>query len=480
MSQNENPSLRIEPHSLIRDVILNLWTVVLAGLIGFMGVGIYSRSVYRPEYTSSATLIANIRNTSSYSTYANVSVSSEMAEIFTNVFVQPSMARKAAENLGQSEFYGKITSAPINETNIFTVSVTASSPELAYTELSSVLEVYPEIADAVMSDAVIDIMRSPNLPTTASNSIPDGNQMKIAALCAFVDLACVVLVSVLRDTVKDKRGFSEKIDAQLIGCVVHEKPHGSLRSRLIAKKKTALLISDSYASFRFVENYSKLSTKLEYMNRAKGQKVFLITSVAENEGKSTIAANIALSLAARGNRVALLDMDFKKPAIHKIFGLKQSRQPDLGDLLSGKVKPADYRFKQYQDTNLCLACNMTAHDDYVDWIHSGRVSEIIDSFRDGGFDYVLIDTPPLFAAADVPVIARLADAAFVVIRTDRVTAADINDSILSFSDECGNFAGCILNDLRPEFSLLGQLGADESGRHGGNYGYYYKYRNYKG
>ena len=123
---------------------------------------------------------------------------------------------------------------------------------------------------------------------------------------------------------------------------------------------------------------------------------------------------------------------------------------------------------------------MTAHDDYVDWIHSGRVSEIIDSFRDGVFDYVLIDTPPLFAAADVPVIARLADAAFVVIRTDRVTAADINDSILSFSDECGNFAGCILNDLRPEFSLLGQLGADESGRHGGNYGYYYKYRNYKG
>ena len=133
MNQNENPSLRIEPHSLIRDVILNLWTVVLAGLIGFMGVGIYSRSVYRPEYTSSATLIANIRNSSSYSTYANVSVSSEMAEIFTNVFVQPSMARKAAENLGQSEFYGKITSAPINETNIFTVSVTASSPELAYT-----------------------------------------------------------------------------------------------------------------------------------------------------------------------------------------------------------------------------------------------------------------------------------------------------------------------------------------------------------
>lgn len=480
MNANENRSLRIEPYSLVRDILENLWTVVLAALIGFMGVGIYSRSVYRPEYTSTATLIANIRNSSSYSSYANVSVSSEMAEIFANIFVQPSMERLAAENLGMSEFSGKITASTISDTNIFTVSVTAASPELAYRELTSVLEVYPEISGAVMSDdAVVDIMRSPNIPTGASNSIPDGNRERIAAICAALDLVCVIIISIMRDTVKDAKGFVEKIDAPLIGAIVHEKPHGNLKNRLLGKKKTALLVNDSYASFRFAENYNKLSTKLEYLNRTKGQKVFLLTSVAENEGKSTIAANIALSLAERGNRVALLDMDFKKPALHKIFGVKATKQPDLGDLLSGKVRLEDYRLKQYQDTQLCLACNMTPHEDYVDWIHSSRINEILDSFKNGIFDYVIIDTPPLFAAADLPVIAKLADAVFVVVRTDCVPAADINDSILSLSEECGKFAGCILNDLRPEFSMLGQLGADESGRHGGNYGYYYKYRNYK-
>lgn len=478
MDQKEKSALTFEPYSLIGDILRNLWTVILAALIGYMGVGIYSRSVYRPEYTSTATLIANLKHAATYS-YSNVSVSSEMAEIFSSVFVQPSMAKRAAENLGLSAFSGRIESSPISDTNIFTVSVTASSPELAYRELCSVLEIYPEIADAVLSDTVIDVMRAPDLPSGASNTLLVGNRKKVALFCAAAVLAAVAAISLLRDTVKDKQSFEKKIDARLIGTISHEKPHVSLRGRLIERKKSALLLNDSYTSFRFAESYSKLSTKLEYMNRTKGSKVFLITSVAENEGKSTIAANIALSLASRGHKVALLDMDFKKPALHKIFEIKPSRLPDLGQVLSGKAPISEYALKQYQDTELYLSVNTAPHEDYVDWIHSKRVFDVIGSLRNGMFDYIIIDTPPLFAAADVPVIARLADEVIAAVRTDCVQAADINDAILSLSRECGNFSGCILNDLRPEVSLLGQLGADESGRQLGGYGYYYKYDSYK-
>ncbi len=478
MNQNEKSGFTFEPYSLISDIVRNIWLCILAALIGYMGVGIYTRSVYRPEYTSSATLIVNLKNSSAYS-YANVSVASEMAEIFSSVFVQPSMSKRAAENLGLDSFSGKLTASPISDTNIFTVSVTASSPELAYRELGSVLEIYPEIADAVLSDAVIDVMRSPDLPSGASNSISGGNRTKIAGLCAFLVLAAIVLLSLLRDTVKDEKSFGAKIDAKLIGAIAHERPHTGLRNFLFGKKKSALLVTDSYASFRFAEGYNRLSTKIEYMNRTNGAKVFLITSVAENEGKSTIAANIALSLSGRGHKVALLDMDFKKPALHKIFEVKKSKLPDLGTVLSGKSELSGYALRQYQGSGLYLAVNMSPHEDYVGWIHSERVSEVVDSLKNGIFDYVIIDTPPLFAAADVPVIARLADAVFVAVRTDCVQAADINDSILSLSNESGKFTGCVLNDVHPEISLLGQLGADESGNHGGKYGYYYKYKNYK-
>lgn len=468
MNQSEEKSgLLIEPYSLIRDLVHSFWTVILAALIGYMGVSVYGRSIYRPEYTSTATLIANIRNSSSYSSYANISVSSEMAQMFTSILVQPSMTQRAAENLGYASFDGRVNAGIIDSTNIFTVSVTASSPEISYRELCSLLEVYPEISSAVISeDAVIDVMRSPDLPTSPSNSIPYRNRLKASLALAALDIVVVMLFSIFRDTVKDANSFRKKIDAELCAAVAHEKPHGSLKASLIDKKKTALLVNDSFASYRFVESYGKLATKIEYSKRTKGQKIILITSVAENEGKSTIAANVALSLAERGNQVALLDMDFKKPALHKIFDLKPTKFPDLGDLFSGRVQLNSYRLKQYQDTNLYLACNNYAHEDYVDWVHSERVGEIIASFGNGPFDYCIIDTPPLFAAADVPVIAKYADAAYVVVRTDCVPTADINDAVLSLSNECGKFVGCILNDLHPEFSFLGQIGADESGRYG--------------
>lgn len=478
MNQNEKRAFTFEPYSLIGDILRNFWTVILAALIGYMGVGIYSRGVYRPEYTSTATLIANLKHASTYS-YSNVSVASEMAEIFSTVFVQPSMSKRAAENLGLETFSGRIEASPISDTNIFTVSVTASSPELAYRELCSVLEIYPEIADAVLSDTVIDVMRSPDLPSGASNAIPLGNRKKVALLSAAVVLAAIVVISLLRDTVKDTKSFDEKIDARLIGTIAHERPHSSLKAMLLDHKKTALLLNDSYASFRFSEGYSKLSTKLEYMNRTKGSKVFLITSVAENEGKSTIAANIALSLSSRGHMVALVDMDFKKPALHKIFEINHSKQPDLGSVLAGRSPLSSYALRQYQDTGLYLSVNTAPHEDYVNWIHSETVSDFIGSMKNGAFDFIIIDTPPFFAAADVPVIARLADEVIAAVRVDCVHTADINDAILSLSRECRSFSGCILNDVRPEVSLMGQLGSDESGKQLGKYGYYYKYDSYK-
>ena len=107
------------------------------------------------------------------------------------------------------------------------------------------------------------------------------------------------------------------------------------------------------------------------------------------------------------------------------------------------------------------------------------VSEIFRRLRDdAGFDYILIDTPPLSVAADVTTFMRFADKSFVVVRTDCVYAADINDSILSLREKTNTFAGCILNAVHKEFSFLGQLGLDETGYYGSygkNYSYYSRY-----
>jgi capsular exopolysaccharide synthesis family protein len=475
--QEKKNGIHIEPFSLLKDIILNLWVVILAALIGAMSVYLWNHSMHTPMYTSTATLIVNVKNSASYS-YTNLSASSEMAKIYTEVFKQQTMKKYAADHLGMDSFVGSISSSVLNNTNIFTVSVTSSSPQTSYQELCAILEVYPQISESVFSDSVIDVMRPPNFPGSPSNTISEGNRNLVMLGCAGVVFAIIVYLSVTRDTVKDEKDFKTKVDAKLFGTVLYEQPKRSLKE-IIKGKKVSLLISKAFASYQFSENYHKIANRIEYINRTEGSKVFLVTSLAEDEGKSTTVANIALALADRGNRVALIDMDFKKPAVHKIFDMEKTDTADFATLLSGNIGLEEYKAHSFKKTGVDLFVNFKNHNDYVNWIHDDRVNGIFDKLRNElGYDYILIDTPPLSVAADVTTFMQYADKSLVVVRTDFVYVGDVNDAILSLKEKTDTFAGCILNAVHKEFSLLGQLGFDETGYYGKSGGYYSRYDRY--
>lgn len=473
--------LQIEWHSLIRDLVKNIWVIVLAALTGLIAVYVAGRSVYSPVYTSSATLIVTAKS-GTYLAYTNLSASSEMAEIFTEVFTQQTVRDRAAAHAGEEYFAGDISASVITNTNILTLSVTAPSPEQAYRELCAVLEVYPEISGAIFSDAVVDVMRSPNVPTGPSNSAGSRHRLLAAAGSGLAAAALIAVISVARDTVKNEKAFREKVGEKLLGTVPHEQKKLSL-PQVLKRKKSALLLNSAYASFSFTESYQKIANRISYLRRHGGDQVFLLTSVAENEGKSTAAANIALALASRGSRVILLDMDFLKPALYKIMGVHVSSFSDFAALLSGSISPENYKIRRYKNTSLYMALNARRRSDYTSWIGSETVGRVLDLFKNK-FDYIIIDTPPMSFSADVSELARRADKSLLVVRTDRVRTADINDAVLKLSFEKEKFAGCILNDVYGEFSFFGQTGLDETGYYGssgryGKYGKYSKYENYE-
>ena len=95
----------------------------------------------------------------------------------------------------------------------------------------------------------------------------------------------------------------------------------TLKSKLKAVTK-ALLITNPTISFGYLEAFQKLSFRIHSEMKSKNQKVLLVTSIGENEGKSTVASNIALALAQNGSNVVLADLDLRRPAIYKIFDIK--------------------------------------------------------------------------------------------------------------------------------------------------------------
>lgn len=463
--------ITFEWYSLLKDILLNCWLIVLAAIIGFASVYVLEQSVYQPVYTSSATLMVQVK-TGTYQAYTNLSASTEMATIFTEVFAQSSMKEKATEYLGKDKFEGSLSTSVLTNTNIITLSVTADDPETAYYELKAILEVYPQISDNIFSNAVLDVVRAPEVPKAPSNSSAN----KYDKLIVFSSIAAVagaiVLLSLLRDTVKDEKSFNKKIGASHIVTILKERKYHTFND-FLKKKKSKQLVTDVFSSFSFTESYQKIAAKLEYYKRTHGDKIFLVTSVAANEGKTTISINTALTLASRGKRVALLDMDLMKPSIPKTLDMEYPEGPDLGDVLSGEVSVEEFELESYKSGLIRVGLNKGKHRNFADWINMPHVKIALDKITEN-FDFVIIDSMPISASAELSAIANLADKSILVIKADYAQTGEINDAVLMLSEK-DKLAGCILNDAPIEFSLFGQLGADENSYMGKRYGAYTKY-----
>ncbi len=479
---------RIELYSIIRDLIKNAWVIFMAALIGFMGIYVATRGIYTPEYTANATLVVNAKSANS-GTYSMFSLSLEMSEVISRVVVEPVVQKKAAELLGEESFDGKLESVVLTETNFVTLSVTSDSPQKSYELLKAVLEAYPQVSDSVFDNVVISVLTMPEVPHSPSNRISTGNRILIVGACVLLVTGLIVVFSLLRDTVKDEEDFKNKLEAKLIGTVPHEKKQFSLQERLQGKNKALLIHNNAFISLTFVENYHKIAAKIEHINHRKGSKVFAVTSVAENEGKSTTAANIAISLADRGHKVILIDLDCRKPALHQIFDKKHSEKSEFGNLLNKKIKPGEFRLKRYKQSLLYLAINTVPYPEYGEWIENGELRKVIKSFEVQA-DYIILDTAPIVADAFVTDIVKMADQTIMVVRTDTAFSSDINDAVSTIKEVGGHMAGCIMNDVYPEFNFFSMAGIGDSGfRYGtqngkysskyGKYGKYGKYSRYE-
>ncbi len=467
----------IEWHSILKDLIKNLWVVVLSVLIGYMGIYIVDTIVYEPEYTSSATLVVTTKG-SGNSAFSHFVTSSEMADIYTNVFVDPVMKEKAAAHAEYDYFKGKISASVLPSTNFLRISVTSGDPQSSYDLLQSVLAVYPEISKNIFENAVINVLTPPSVPKNATNAVSSTNTTIIISGIAVLVIFAILVLSIMRDTVKNTAAFEDRIDGKLLGTIPHENKRMTLKDKINKKKKSLLIVGNAFISLKFTEQFHTIAAKLEREKHNSKSKVFAITSVAENEGKSTVASNIAVSLAERGHKVALIDFDGKKPALYKIFGQKFNEQTELGYYFKEDYA-GEFKFRRFKKSSLYLALNTMPHKDYYEWLHNEKCQKLMAYLREN-MDFIIIDTAPISADTTITDMGEIADRTILVVRTDVVSTPVINDTITTIGNVGGNVMGCILNDVYPDFTLFSMSGVDEGGyRHYGKHGYgRYKYGKY--
>lgn len=431
-------------YCIIKDLLVNFWLVLLCGAIGWMGTQIILENIYQPEYTSSAVYFISPKD-STGSAYSNISAGNQLAGVLRNVFSSQIMAQKAAEAMGRGELPARVDAQIVEYTNLLRLSATGDSPEAAFRTIRAIMQNHFEVSGFVADNMVAEVLESPLVPVNPSNYIPLRSSQKTAAIAAMVlAAAAIIALSILRDTVKTEAAAKNLVDAPLYGVLKHEAKNKTLRSFLHQTNK-ALLITNPVTSFQYTEAIKRITTKMEYAAGLRNEKIFLIASAGENEGKSSIAANLAVDLASRGNKVLLVDGDLRRPAQFKIFDKRNGIVCDYADYLRGKAELSGVLHLDV-NTGLYMLLNTHSYKDSAELIASEKMKTLIETVRNM-MDYIIVDSVPMVLTADAEELAALCDTSLLALRQDYTYIRVINDTIDKLSEN-SNLLGTIFNASR--------------------------------
>jgi capsular exopolysaccharide synthesis family protein len=189
------------------------------------------------------------------------------------------------------------------------------------------------------------------------------------------------------------------------------------------------------------------STKMsiQLAGTADQAKSFLLTSIKPSEGKTTLAANLALAFAGAGEKVILIDADMRKPKLHKFFQSHgEAFSPGLSRFLSG-VNSIGLVFKN-GICNLCVIPAGPSPPNPVELLASARFSLLLETLT-RRFDRVIIDGPPYLGFADSMVISSHVGGVVLVSSMGETTRDAIRHFKKSILNSQGKILGCIINKI---------------------------------
>ena len=329
--------------AIIQDV-LKQWHLILAvTLIAAMGTYVYTDLSYRPVYSTTTTFVASAGGTST-TTYQNLTAASNLASVFTEVLNSSLFKGEVMKTSGLVRFDGTIQASAIAETNLLTLRVSGSDPREVFLMTQGIIEHHDVVTEQVLGNTILEVLQHPVVPTSPSNPLNIKNKVvKVSVAIGALTCAVIAGMSFMSDKVRSRSEADTKLNCRVLGELYHEKKYKTLKESL-KRKKTSILITNPVTSFVYTEAVHKLTSRISRRLHSH-EKVLMVTSLMENEGKSTVAVNLALSFVRRGKKTLLIDGDLRKPACALILN-QRTQVYSLVDVLEGRASLSEAVRKQ--------------------------------------------------------------------------------------------------------------------------------------
>jgi succinoglycan biosynthesis transport protein ExoP len=425
------------------DILRRRWLSVLVIALTTLTVASLLTLAMPKKYTATTELffavagesVSELAQGSSFaakqmSSYANVATSPLVLEPVVRQLALPTTATELEKSVEAS--------VPQNQV-ILEVAVTDASPRRAAEIANAVGVTLGKVAGSLSpsrqdgGEAVrATTLRIAEVPTVPSSPDIPRNLGIGLVLGLLLGIGIAILRHVLDTKVRSEQDVRALTDSPILGVVAFDKKVPShpviLRDEPLAAPSEAV---------------RRLRTNLQFIDAANRPKSIVISSSIPGEGKSTMAINLAVSLADTGARVILVDADLRRPSIADYAGIEGS--VGLTTVLIGRADVEDV-VQPMGTTTLDLLPAGQIPPNPSELLGSPAMAGLLDRLT-RSYDTVLLDSPPLLPVTDAAVLSKLSGGALVIVGADRIHRPQLQETLGSLQTAGVHVLGIVLNKI---------------------------------
>ena len=420
--------------------------------IALIGTFFYDKKIKTPVYSSTAKVVLVQQNenatTSTSAALNDYTVNQKLASTYTEIAKSELVLNQVIADLGLNttakQLSSNLTVSTVEGTTILTISVKDKSPDEA-------AKIANKIA-AVFTKEITEIYKLDNvslLDEAKVNSAPVNNTLTrdliIAGFLAVFGVAALAfLIFCLDDTVKHGQDIENTLGIPIAGKIIdgQTKKRKKSSKRNVSKIISDELVVEDQPKSVVSESIKNLRTNLQFTSVDNDLKTILVTSSNASEGKSYIAANLAISFVQADKRVLIIDCDLRKGRVHKIFGLPNTY--GLSNLLADDLNNT-YRYIQKTNIKgLDVLTRGTYPPNPSELLSSKKNAALIDRLK-SQYDIIIFDGTPSNGLADSIVMSTLADQVLIVAHDSVTKTQALVETKASLDKVNAKIAGVVLN-----------------------------------
>ena len=423
-------------------VIRKRWKIIVAVMLVVVAGAALATALSPKVYEATTQLFVSTSGSSdSNALLSGSNFTQQRVKSYADVITTPNVLDPVIKGLDLKTTAAKlgdqITATVPLDTVLIEVAVTNTSPRVAAQVADAVGRQFTRtVADlesvnrGQSSPVKVTVVSAPTVPTVPISPKPTRNLALGVVLGLLLGLGLALLRDLLDTSIKNEKDCAEVTGATVIGGIAFDPD---------ASKNPLIAQADPHSPR--AEAFRTLRTNLQFVDAANHPASIVFTSSVPGEGKTTTTANLAITMAAGGARICVVEGDLRRPRLLEYMGMDGAL--GLTNVLIGQSALSDV-LQQFASSSVYVVGAGSVPPNPSELLGSAAMLETLRELE-SRFDVVIIDTPPLLPVTDAAVLSTIAGGTVVVVGVGMVDRDHLSRSLQSLEAVKGRVLGLVLN-----------------------------------